>query len=484
MIENTPETAETTGAAETIETIETAGNIAQYTVTEISAAVRAQLEHDFSHIIVLGEVSKPHHAASGHVYFTLKDHNAILHAVCWKSLASRLGKKIKDGESVACTGRLTAYAGQSRYQLIIEDLRPVGRGQLLAQIEERRKKLAAEGLFDETRKKNLPILPARIGVITSPTGAVRHDIQRRLNERTPRSLVLAPVAVQGTNAEAEIIAALEQMNALPAHERPEVIILARGGGSFEDLMPFNGEALVRAIAASEIPIIAAIGHETDTTLADLAADIRAPTPTAAADDVVPLRHEQIQRLAALMHEGLERLYRRLTAQRQQIQALIRGLAGIPRLLEGARQRLDEYDQRRRSLQRNQFERRTNRLTELQLRLGRQQPQEKILRRRTHFDTLRTRLRGEMILAPRRQYLRGQARLLDGLSFPQTLARGFALVQTTDGHTITQAAATSAGQILRLHFNDGTVPVHVQGETQARKKTKKALPTKKQNTLFS
>src|SRR5690606_2893871 len=270
------------------------GNVPEFTVSEISLAVKRTLEGTFERVRVRGEISGFKRAASGHCYMTLKDADAVLDAVCWRGNAGRLGISPEDGMEVIATGRLTSYPGRSKYQIVIESLELAGEGALLKLLEDRRKKLAAEGLFDAARKRALPFLPAVIGVVTSPTGAVIRDILHRLADRFPRRVLVWPVLVQGEGAAAQVAAAIRGFNALPAGgrvPRPDLLIVARGGGSLEDLWAFNEEIVVRAAAESAIPLISAVGHETDTTLIDYAADRRAPTPTAAAEIAVPVRRE-------------------------------------------------------------------------------------------------------------------------------------------------------------------------------------------------
>ena len=280
-----------------------ASNLVEYSVSEISGALKRTIEGAFGQVRVRGEVSGfkgPH--ASGHCYFSLKDQNARLEAVIWKSTAARLKFLPQEGLEVIATGRITTFPGSSKYQIVIDRLEPAGIGALMALIEERRRKLAAEGLFDEARKKPLPYLPRVIGVITSPTGAVIRDILHRLADRFPRPVLLWPVRVQGEGCAAEVAAAIQGFNALEiggAMPRPDLIIVARGGGSLEDLWGFNEEVVVRAAAQSAIPLISAVGHETDWTLIDHVADKRAPTPTGAAEIAVPVRAELVATLSSL-----------------------------------------------------------------------------------------------------------------------------------------------------------------------------------------
>ena len=273
-------------------------NLAEQSVSELSQALKRTLEDRFGHVRVRGEISGfkgPH--SSGHVYFALKDDGAKLDAIIWRGSFTRLRSKMQEGLEVIATGKISSYPNKSSYQIIIENIEPAGVGALMALLEERRKKLMAEGLFDADRKKPIPFLPQTIGVITSPTGAVIRDILHRLNDRFPRHVLVWPVRVQGETAAAEVAAAIAGFNAM--EQRPDLLIVARGGGSLEDLMPFNEEVVVRAVAASTIPLISAVGHETDTTLIDHAADWRAPTPTAAAERAVPVRADLLAEIVSL-----------------------------------------------------------------------------------------------------------------------------------------------------------------------------------------
>ncbi|MCA8906823.1 MAG: exodeoxyribonuclease VII large subunit, partial [Rhodospirillaceae bacterium] len=277
-----------------------ASNLPEYTVSEISTALKRTVEDRYGHVRVRGEISQPKRHPSGHTYLRLKDDSAVLDAVIWRGVASRIALSPDEGLEVVCTGRLTTYAPRSQYQLVIEAMEVAGEGALLKLLEDRRKRLAAEGLFDEARKRPLPLLPGVIGVVTSPSGAVIRDILHRLADRFPRHVLLWPVAVQGEGAAAQIAEAVTGFDTLtPAAgvPRPDVVIVARGGGSLEDLMAFNEEVVVRAVAACTIPVISAVGHETDTTLIDHVADHRAPTPTAAAERAVPVRADLLASVA-------------------------------------------------------------------------------------------------------------------------------------------------------------------------------------------
>ena len=303
-------------------------NLAEYTVSELSRALKRSIEENFAYVRVRGEISGWKRHSSGHCYLCLKDSEAVLDAVCWRTTAMRLGVKPEDGMEVVCTGRLTTFPGRSKYQLVIDTIELAGIGALLKLLEDRRKQLAAEGLFAAERKKRLPFLPGVIGIVTSPSGAVIRDILHRLSDRFPRRVLLWPVAVQGEGAAAQIAAAIAGFNRLPengAVPRPDLLIVARGGGSLEDLMPFNEEIVVRAAACSAIPLISAVGHETDTTLIDHASDCRAPTPTAAAEMAVPVRLDliaDVEGKAARLSAGLSRLF---VERRLHLSGLARGL---------------------------------------------------------------------------------------------------------------------------------------------------------------
>ena len=318
-------------------------NIRELTVSELSAALRKTVEDAYGHVRVRGEVTGyrgPH--TSGHCYFALKDESAKIDAVIWRSAFLRLRIKPEEGLEVIATGRVTTYPGQSKYQIVVETLEPAGIGALMALVEARKKKLAAEGLFDAARKKPLPFLPRVIGIVTSPTGAVIRDILHRLGDRFPRRVVVWPVRVQGEGAAEEITAAIRGFNALPASviDRPDLIIVARGGGSLEDLWSFNEEIVVRAAAGSAIPLISAIGHETDVTLIDHAADRRAPTPSAAAEMAVPVRGELASWIGSLAQRSLACWQRGQQARRIEVRSAARALPAADELFAGPRQRLD------------------------------------------------------------------------------------------------------------------------------------------------
>ncbi len=438
-------------------------NLPILTVSEISNAIRRCVESSFEVVRVRGEVSGAKRAASGHLYFALKDEDAVLDAVCWRPAAAQLSVAPEDGLEVIVSGRLTTYPSRSKYQIIVDAIELSGAAALLKLLEDRRRKLAQEGLFEPSRKKPLPFLPEVIGVVTSPTGAVIRDILHRLADRFPRRVLLWPVLVQGSGAAEQVAAAVEGFNRLPSKEgtpRPDVLIVARGGGSLEDLWPFNEEIVVRAVAASAIPVISAVGHETDTTLIDFAADRRAPTPTAAAEIAVPVRIELLGRVMTNASRLVAAINRTLTEQRVRLDGLGRGLPQPARLIGDARQRLDDWGERLRNGLLSGIARRRAELGQLAARL--QSPGPRI-------DHARTVLAGEAralnaaiqsLLRDCQRRVENNAALLESFSYHQVLKRGFALVYDQARNPVTSAAPLKPGMALALRFADGEAGVTV------------------------
>ena len=315
-------------------------NIPEFSVTELALSVKRTLEDQYQRVRVRGELSRVSIPKSGHMYTSLKDQKAVIDVVCWKGVLSKLSIAPEEGLEVICTGKMSSYPGSSKYQLIIDSMELAGEGALLKMLELRKKKLASEGLFDDSRKKRLPFLPKKIGVVTSPTGAVIRDILHRLQDRFPRHVLLWPVKVQGAGAAEEITSAINGFNSLNDTQKPDLIIVARGGGSIEDLMPFNEESVVRATAQSNIPIISAVGHETDTTLIDYASDLRAPTPTGAAEMAVPVRMNLLAQIADNENRLLSSINRVFSETRHRMDALSARLGDPNRLLEVKTQRID------------------------------------------------------------------------------------------------------------------------------------------------
>lgn len=431
-------------------------NQPEYSVSEIAGHVKRMVEETFGYVRVRGELSKVGiNAASGHAYITMKDDKAVLEAVCWKGTMAKLAHKPEAGMEVIATGKLTTYPGASKYQLVIESLEPAGIGALMAMLEKRKKALAAEGLFDEKRKKPLPFLPQTIGIITSPTGAVIRDMLHRLSDRFPRHVLLWPVPVQGEGAAEKIAAAIAGFNALPvvSHEslvvskehalrttddsrlfRPDLIIVARGGGSIEDLWAFNEEVVVRAAAASEIPLISAVGHETDTTLIDYASDKRAPTPTAAAELAVPVREELMGWVEQLGTTHSNALRRMLTLYRERVEGLSRGLPRPQQLVATMEQALDALSERLMGALPRSLQMRHERVQRLSAGLS-------------------PRLLREMLLR-QEQRVQHIGAMLESLNVLSVLKRGFVLVKDTGGALIKSAAAMPENAALTLQFHDG------------------------------
>ncbi|HEY1942959.1 MAG TPA: exodeoxyribonuclease VII large subunit [Roseiarcus sp.] len=363
------------------ETPITGANAPEFSVSELSGALKRALEDRFGYVRVRGEVSGyrgPH--SSGHVYFCLKDAGARLDAVIWKTTFGRMRIKPEEGLEVIVTGKITTFPGKSAYQIVVESLELAGVGALMALLEARRRKLADEGLFDAARKQLLPYLPRVIGVVTSPTGAVIRDILHRLSDRFPVQVLIWPVRVQGETSAAEVAQAIRGFNALAVDgplARPDVLIVARGGGSLEDLWGFNEEIVVRAAAESEIPLIAAVGHETDWTLIDHAADVRAPTPTAAAELSVPVRVELMANLADLDGRLRGAVLRLAERRRAELRGVARALLSGEAILAPLRQRLDSAASRLRSRSREGFDARLLAAERLSRRLARQSPRARL-----------------------------------------------------------------------------------------------------------
>jgi len=460
-------------------------NIPEFTVSEISAALKRAVETNFDHVRVKGEISGFKRHSSGHLYFSLKDSEAVLDAVAWRGTAARLGIQPEDGLEVVASGRLTTYPGRSKYQMVVERLELAGQGALLKLLEDRRKKLAAEGLFDAARKKPLPFLPEVIGVVTSPTGAVIRDILHRLADRFPRHVLIWPVVVQGEGAAEQIAAAIAGFNALaPSGKvpRPDLLIVARGGGSLEDLWAFNEEAVVRAAAASAIPLISAVGHETDTTLIDFASDVRAPTPTAAAEMAVPVRREMIATVLERGQRLLAAATRLMDERRLRVAALARGLPDLKRRIEELKQTVDDRAERLHNALPTWIERRRAGFAQTAGRLdaafkARRTTERAAIDRgrlglRQQAERLKNAIRRRV--ADRKATLEGVGRLLDTLSYEQVLRRGFALVRDAANVAVTSGEKAREGDRWTVTFQGQVlVPVVVaEGAPKPARQTKK------------
>ena len=506
-------------------------NAPELSVSDLAGALKRTIEDAFGFVRLRGEISGYRGpVGSGHVYFALKDANAKIDAVIWKGVFSRLKFRPEEGLEVIATGKVTTFPGGSRYQIIIDSLEPAGVGALMALLEERKRKLATEGLFDAARKQLLPYLPGTIGVVTSPTGAVIRDILHRLSDRFPRHVLVWPVRVQGEASAAEVAAAIRGFNALEPGgriPRPDVLIVARGGGSLEDLWSFNEEIVARAAAESDIPLVSAVGHETDWTLIDLAADIRAPTPTAAAEMVVPVRLDLLAttrdlgaRLAGAVSRGQER-------RRTDLRSAARALPGAEGLLATPRQRVDMASMRLGGASRTGLDRRRQALQVLARRLMAQTPEARLARfvervrglgarmaaaRTTSADRrkqalavmaqrLSRALASRMQLAARdaargrerlaalsdrlakaprlrliedRRRVQSLSALLNSLSYTQVLARGFALVRDASDRPLRRAGDIATGTALNIQFADGRIAA-IAGEGSAPASPEPAKP---------
>lgn len=460
--------------------------------------LKRTVEDRFGHVRIKGEISGFKRAASGHLYCSLKDENAKIDAVMWKGQAGRLAFRPEDGVEVIATGRLTTYAGRSSYQIVMETMEIAGEGALLALLEKLKAKLGSEGLFDPGRKQSLPYLPRVIGVVTSPTGAVIRDILHRLEDRCPTHVLVWPVLVQGEGSAAQVAKAVRGFDAIQPGgpiPRPDLVIVARGGGSIEDLWAFNEEVVVRAVADCTIPTISAVGHETDTTLCDHAADRRAPTPTTAAEMAVPVRAELLAGVRDLGLRAQRASMGRADRAEERLKATARLLPTLPRLLEPFGQRLDDWG--------NKLDRALKQFVDLEKRRWEAparalQPallDRRAARERERLGHLAVRIRPELIrerIMGRRQRLEGVARVMATLNPENLLAKGYAMVLRRAVAGAARDVVTSAGEareaaMLTLRFADGEVDVGV-GESSApakpvRPKAPLAGPAPKQGGLF-
>lgn len=520
-------------------------NLTEYSVSELSGSIKRTVENAFDQVRVRGEISGyrgPH--SSGHAYFALKDDRARIDAVVWKGTFSRLKFRPEEGMEVIATGKVTTFPGSSKYQIVIEALEPAGAGALMALLEERKRKLAAEGLFDAARKRRLPFMPRVIGVVTSPTGAVIRDILHRISDRYPVHVIVWPVKVQGDGSGEEVANAIRGFNELPPESgiaRPDVLIVARGGGSLEDLWSFNDEVVVRAAATSAIPLISAVGHETDWTLIDYAADVRAPTPTGAAEMAVPVKAELDAQMANLAARLQGCMNRHMDQRRQSLRALLRALPSLDQLLALPRRRFDEAAvglgrglglntlNKRRSFERTASHLRpemlSSRIAErrqivgdrimraeriverkvtefknrvssanaslrnvparLQVQTGR--ARDRLANLSRHADTA---IRHQLVRA--RGEIAAQDRMLQSLSYKNVLKRGYAVIRDEEDKPVSQAAALEPGSAVAIEFADGRVAAVTDGASESSsapaQKKKATRPTEpvsppKQGSLF-
>ncbi len=457
-------------------------NTPEYTVSELAFSLKKTVEETFGHVRVRGELGRVTIAKSGHCYLDIKDDKAVINSIVWKGVMGRLSMRPEEGMEVVCEGKLSTYPGRSNYQLIIDKMELAGAGALMALYEKRKKMLGAEGLFDEARKVDLPFMPKTIGVVTSPTGSVIRDILHRIEDRFPSHVLVWPVLVQGDKAAEQIAAAITGFNHGEGFPRPDVLIVARGGGSMEDLWCFNEEAVVRAAANSKIPLISAVGHETDWTLIDYAADYRAPTPTGAAEVAVPVREDYLETVAdyglrlsrglrrnvnekktALSAARLPRLDGVLAAPQQRLDLAVARLPKPLRLIEPLRQKLALASARLRPEQiKRQADRQSDHLAGLS---------------KSAFQAMRHMSEG------RKNALSRAAKLLDAYSYQGVLERGYALVQTGAGEVVRSKDKVKAGEGVTLTFADGKRKAVIDGKTKTKAKPAKAKPATPQGDLF-
>ncbi|MCJ7874638.1 exodeoxyribonuclease VII large subunit [Phaeobacter sp. J2-8] len=489
-------------------------NAPEYSVTEVSGAIKRVIEGEFSHIRIKGEVGRVSRPRSGHIYLDLKDDRSVISGVIWKGVAARLATMPEEGMEVVATGRVTTFGGQSKYQIVIEDIKPAGVGALMAMLDKRKKALEAEGLFAPDRKKEIPYLPEIIGVVTSPSGAVIRDILHRLRDRFPRKVLIWPVAVQGERCAPDVAKAIAGFNALTpggALPRPDLLIVARGGGSIEDLWGFNEEIVARAVVASEIPLISAVGHETDTTLIDFVSDRRAPTPTAAAEMAVPVRLELLAWLDGQGGRLTQALTGGVSQRKQRLRDLSRALPRPDVLTEGPRQRLDTWGERLpvalvrgverrrvilseqsgalqlsslRRMLRNDKQRTEKLAARLApvlaasvtrkreklnaIRVSTRQIERDLKSQKERLVSLSSRFEGsaQRQVSGWRDQLAAAERLRETLGYKATLARGYAVVRGEAGVVTTKSAAQNATG-LEIEFADGRLKIGAQPKTKVK-----------------
>ena len=448
-------------------------NVPELSVSELAFSLKKTLEDTYGRVRVRGELSRVTIPGSGHMYADIKDENALINTVCWKGTLSKLSVRPEEGLEVICTGRISTYPARSNYQLIVEDMTLAGEGALLKMLEERKKKLASEGLFEAERKKKLPFIPSRIGVITSPTGAVIRDIMHRLNDRFPRPVLLWPVLVQGDGAAEQIADAIRGFNALKENLKPDLLILARGGGSLEDLMAFNEEVAVRAVSDSEIPLISAVGHETDTTLVDYASDMRAPTPTGAAEMAVPRRIDLLSQVSDAESRLLAACDRNLRDAKEKLANISARLGDPRKLLELKSQSLDHQVHKLTSAFDSGLSKRRERLTKQSALL--RHPKSLLSEKDRHVQYMSKRLEAirPKLIERHNEKLVALVRMLNSLSFENVIKRGFVLVRDNEGRPIMDSSDTKQDQKVDLQFRDGILGAYIdKNGVSTKKKTVK------------
>ncbi len=427
-----------------------------YSVSEFSHVIKKLVETNFSYVRIRGEISRPSFPGSGHVYFTLKDTNGTIAAIIWKYTLPRLSIKPEEGIEVICTGKVTTFAGQSKYQIIVESMEVAGEGALLKMLEDRRKKLLKEGLFNQEFKKPIPYLPKIIGVITSPSGAVIRDILHRLSDRFPSYVYLWPVAVQGEGAAKQISNAIDKFNQLTDEttiKKPDLLIVARGGGSLEDLWSFNEEFVVRSVFKSSIPVISAVGHETDTTLIDFVSDLRAPTPSAAAEKAVPVRNELIARIDELNFRFKTSFNNKLNNNKDRLNNLIKLLGKPDQIFDNKTQKLDFIYRDFENLFKDIFVEKKNKITQHAQRL--MPPKVLISNLVSKQQLLETKFKNYFgnIIYSKQTKLNSLNQLLEASSFNRVLDRGFTLVMNLDGKPIKLSSEAPKNTNVKIKFSD-------------------------------
>ena len=427
-----------------------------YSVSEFSHVIKKLVETNFSYVRIRGEISRPSFPGSGHVYFTLKDTDGTIAAIIWKYTLPRLSIKPEEGIEVICTGKVTTFAGQSKYQIIVESMEVAGEGALLKMLEDRRKKLLKEGLFNQEFKKPIPYLPKIIGVITSPSGAVIRDILHRLSDRFPSHVYLWPVAVQGEGSEKQISNAIDKFNQFTDEttiKKPDLIIVARGGGSLEDLWSFNEEIVVRSVFKSSIPVISAVGHETDTTLIDFVSDLRAPTPSAAAEKAVPVRNELIARIDELNFRFKTSFNNKLNNNKDRLNSLIKLLGKPDQIFENKTQKLDFIYRDFENLFKDIFVEKKNKITQQVQRLT--PPKVLISNLVSKQQLLETKFQNYLqnIINRKEVKLNSLDKLLEASSFNRVLDRGFSLVMNNKGKPIKLSSEAPKNANVKIKFSD-------------------------------
>ena len=427
-----------------------------YSVSEFSHVIKKLVETNFSYVRIRGEISRPSFPGSGHVYFTLKDTDGTIAAIIWKYTLPRLSIKPEEGIEVICTGKVTTFAGQSKYQIIVESMEVAGEGALLKMLEDRRKKLLKEGLFNQEFKKPIPYLPKIIGVITSQSGAVIRDILHRLSDRFPSHVYLWPVAVQGEGAAKQISNAIDKFNQFTDEttiKKPDLLIVARGGGSLEDLWSFNEEIVVRSVFKSSIPVISAVGHETDTTLIDFVSDLRAPTPSAAAEKAVPVRNELIARIDELNFRFKTSFNNKLNNNKDRLNSLIKLLGKPDQIFDNKTQKLDFIYRDFENLFKDIFVEKKNKITQHAQRL--MPPKVLISNLVSKQQLLETKFQNYLqnIINRKEVKLNSLDKLLEASSFNRVLDRGFSLVMNNKGKPIKLSSEAPKNANVKIKFSD-------------------------------